>query len=313
MRFSILAAMALLLFHPCYGASKPVASSPPAPLEEREISVDGYPYGVAVDVDGTIYFTVLGKTPDLVAEDNDGYIYVLKPGKTVAEKFSMEGDFSAPKALALDKDNLYVIDIDHLMVLDKKTGKMVGHVNFGTDGPMKYLNGVVLLGDGRVITSCTDRNKIYISDPRTKTYGELVTKVPLNKPAGLAWDAENKILYIAENDAGEEKKKIVGKGRLLKMDIVTGDVTAMESTFNKFRGQYGNLQLVDNELYFSDWMKNKTPEALQKVNLKSNRVTKLARSAMQDVAGFVIRGNQYIAPSMKDQKIIISNLPKDKR
>lgn len=313
MRFSLLIGMLALLFQPCVGAVKEVAPPPPAPLEEREISVDGYPYAVVVDEDGSIYFSVIGKTPDLTAEDNDGYLYVLRPGKSVAEKFSMDGDFSAPKGLAIDKDNIYVIDIDHLMVLDKKTGKLAGHVNFGTDGPMKYLNAVVLLGDGRIITSCTDRNKLYICDPRTRTYGELVTKVPLNKPSGLAWDAVNKVLYVGENDVGEEKKKIVGKGRLLKVDITTGDVIPMESTFNKFLGQYGHLQLQGNELYFSDWAKNKTPEAIQKVNLKSNRVTKVARAAMQDVGGFLIRGNQYIAPSMKDQKIFISNLPQDKR
>lgn len=312
MRFSVLIGIVLLCSHAGYSAPKSVEPPLPPPLEEREIAVDGYPYGVAVDEDGSIFFTVLGNTPDLIAEDNDGFVYVLKPGETVPQKVSAEGDFSAPKGVAVDANYLYVIDIDNMMVLDKKTGKMVSYVNFATDGPMKFLNTLVFLGDGRIITSCTDRNKLYICDPRTKTYAEIVTKIPLNKPTGMAWDAVNKVLYVAENDTGEEKKKSVPKGRLMKVSITTGDVTVMESTFNKFKGEYGSLQLVDNELYFSDYSKNKKPEAISKINLKSNRVTKVARSSMEDVPIFVIRGNQYIAPSLKDKKIIISNLPKDK-
>ncbi|MEG2585994.1 MAG: hypothetical protein RSB24_06895 [Akkermansia sp.] len=285
---------------------------PITPLEERVIEIDGRPASVAMDGD-TMYISVIGKEMNLTKDDEDGAIYVLKPGETSPVKLTRDGEFSAPKGIAVDKDFIYVTDIDALYVLDKEEGKMQSYASFASDGPLSYINDLVLLGDGRIIVSCTDNNKIYICDPRTKSYSEIVTKLPLNHPTGLAWDAENKLLYIVESASIKEGNKEVPCGRLLTINISTGATSVISTNFDQMKGLFNGIALKDGEVYFCDWSKNKLPEAIRKLNLKSNKVSKLARASMTGVSDFIIRGNQYIAPSMEDRKIYIANLPKEKR
>lgn len=96
------------------------------------------------------------------------------------------------------------------------------------------------------------------------------------------------------------------------MNPVDGKVTELTNRNRELRGQFVGLALRDGELYFSDWSKDKTPEAIRKYNLERERMSNVATSAMQGAAQFVLRGNQIIIPAAKDKKIIVANLPENK-
>jgi hypothetical protein len=93
-------------------------------------------------------------------KDGNGFIskVSLKDGNILEREWATGLD--APKGMALAKDRLFVSDIDRLVEIDAKTGKIVArHDAAGA----KFLNDVAADGEGR----------IYVSDSGTSTIWRL--------------------------------------------------------------------------------------------------------------------------------------------
>lgn len=101
--------------------------------------------------------------------------------------------------------------------INAKTGAIEGYVDL-SPSRMKFLNDLAFI-NGRLMVSSTDTNQIFYVDTNTSSYGELVTKQPIYKPNGLAWDPERKVIYLCEYATDEKGKP---SGRLLSINPFPG-------------------------------------------------------------------------------------------
>ncbi len=91
------------------------------------------------------------------AADGNGYISKLSFEGEILDKEWVTG-LNAPKGLALHDDQLYVSDIDELVVIDTASGEVTAqHKAPGAT----FLNDVTAHEDGRVIVSEMMQNQIW--------------------------------------------------------------------------------------------------------------------------------------------------------
>ena len=282
------------------------------PYKPRPIELDFCPGGLALDGD-TLYIAVMGKSPEIGANDEDGGVATLNLADVDAKPkmLTEQGMYGSPTGLCLQKDMLCVNDVDNVYILNKKDGEMDGALSLSLDLPMKHLDGITSLEDGRVVVASRDLNKIYIGDLRSNTFAEIVTQEPLHAPSGVFWYAQDKILYVAEAAMEKVNGKNKPTGRLLMVDILFGSVKEVHGMFGKkLRGQFGSVFRYGNWLVFSDLSQEGRPECLQRLDLKNQKLTNIAPLAMHGMGHFIVRGSQVIVPAAKDKKIYIFNIKK---
>ena len=163
------------------------------------------------------------------AKDGNGFISILKPDGSVKTEQWVTG-LNAPKGMAIFNDKLYVSDIDQLVEIDIKNGKIIKKY----DAP-----GAVFLND---VTACMN-GMIFVSDTRTAKIhvlsGEKLTVwlegEPLKNPNGL----------MAENG-----KLLVGDNSIFEIDITTKEIKVI---IDDSGGVDGLEKNNNGELVFSSW------------------------------------------------------------
>ena len=228
-------------------------------------------------------------------KDKDGYLGVIPHGSTEPKKITDVDTLDAPKGLLYQDGFLYCTDVDMVYKIDAKTGTIEGYVDL-SPSRMKFLNDLAFI-NGRLMVSSTDTDQIFYVDTNTSSYGELITKQPIYKPNGLAWDPERKVIYLCEYATDEKGKP---SGRLLSINPVSREVTEL----SKERGQYG-LVYRDNALYYSDWSKDKKPEAIRRLDLKTGRSAPAATGPIEGAADFILYDSMIVVPGMAEKKIHI--------
>ena len=292
----------LLLCLACSALAAPPAKKQPEPaeplpaLEKNTIAIDGHPESVAADAEGNIYFTCIGSRLTPTEKDKDGYLGVIPHGSTEPKKITDVDTLDAPKGLLYQDGFLYCTDVDMVFKINAKTGAIEGYVDL-SPSRMKFLNDLAFI-NGRLMVSSTDTNQIFYVDTNTSSYGELVTKQPIYKPNGLAWDPERKVIYLCEYATDEKGKP---SGRLLSINPVSREVTEL----SKERGQYDGLVYRDNALYYSDWSKDKKPEAVRRLDLKTGRSAPVATGPVEGAADFILYDSMMVVPGMTEKKIHI--------
>ena len=292
----------LLLCLACSALAAPPAKKQPEPaeplpaLEKNTIAIDGHPESVAADAEGNIYFTCIGSRLTPTEKDKDGYLGVIPHGSTEPKKITDVDTLDAPKGLLYQDGFLYCTDVDMVFKINAKTGAIEGYVDL-SPSRMKFLNDLAFI-NGRLMVSSTDTNQIFYVDTNTSSYGELVTKQPIYKPNGLAWDPERKVIYLCEYATDEKGKP---SGRLLSINPVSREVTEL----SKERGQYDGLVYRDNALYYSDRSKDKKPEAVHRLDLKTGRSAPVATGPVEGAADFILYDSMMVVPGMTEKKIHI--------
>jgi hypothetical protein len=133
--------------------------------------------GPARSEPGIVWVTTGLKNPESVLPDPGGtFAYVSnvdgqpleKDGKGFISKISLDGGaviepqwaagLNGPKGMALVKDRLYVSDIDRLVEIDTKTGKIVK--SYEVEKPV-FLNDVAADGEGHVYMSDSGASVIW--------------------------------------------------------------------------------------------------------------------------------------------------------
>ena len=251
---------------------------------------------MAADAEGNIYFTCIGAKLAPTEKDKDGYLGVIPHGSTEPKKITDVDTLDAPKGLLYQDGFLYCTDVDMVYKIDAKTGTIEGYVDL-SPSRMKFLNDLAFI-NGRLMVSSTDTDQIFYVDTNTSSYGELVTKQPIYKPNGLAWDPERKVIYLCEYATDEKGKP---SGRLLSINPVSREVTEL----SKERGQYDGLVYRDNALYYSDWSKDKKPEAIRRLDLKTGRSAPVATGPIEGAADFILYDSMIVVPGMAEKKIHI--------
>lgn len=272
------------------------------PQSGRSMKLEDLPVGSPESIisDGAHYYVSnVGEKLEPSTKDGDGYIMKLDAeGTVVAEKF-IDG-LDAPKGSAIVEGMFYVADIDKVRVFDLATGEEAGEIDFSKSGTM-FLNDIAPMGDGKLVVSATDVNRIYTIDLSDNSYEELVTRPTIEGPNGLWYTAADKTLYVVSYPG--EPKGVLGKVSLKKME---GDAYPYEQV-NPFQGMLDGLAVYGDKAFVSDWNR----QSIIVMDLSSGQVGgfKLP-SQVQGPADFYFdseKGEIWL-PGMQENTITIQTL-----
>lgn len=162
-------------------------------------------------------------------KDGNGFISILGiDGKM--KNLNWVTGLNAPKGLAIYNGNLYVADIDELVVINIKEARITDKIKLEN---AKFLNDVTASENGTVYVTDMRDNKIYVLENGKLTLW--LEDQLISNPNGL-W-AENGKLYI-------------GTGQILQADIKTKEIQVL---VNDCGGIDGLEKLKDGNFIYSNW------------------------------------------------------------
>ena len=260
-----------------------------------------------------IFVANIGKVPDSLAKDNDGFISKLgKNGRVVKKDFAR--NLNAPKGMIEIDSTLYVVDIDRLVAFDMQ-GKMVleSHIQDAI-----FLNDIVLLDSNTLLLSDTGNGIIYAFNLQSKQTSEFA-KLDLTKTGGgngMLLDKAKQVLFVVcyhpDGKSG---------GQVLAIDTKTKAVKILDSQ----KGAYDGVALAKNgDLLVSDWGENLngkiyrisakngfSRDSLFGKNANANVFTKTALN-LPVIKGpadmFGTKDTLYI-PKMLENEVLVVDLP----
>ena len=143
-------------------------------------------------------------------KDGKGYISKVSLDGKIINKEWVSG-IDAPKGMAVMDGTLYVTNIDELVAIDIKSGKITKR--YPVKGA-KFLNDPVV-ANNKVLFTDMDDNKIYaLQDGKVSVWKE----GGMEKPNGLAYNngnvllASNKLMVVKENGENEVLAEGIGFG-----------------------------------------------------------------------------------------------------
>ncbi len=162
-------------------------------------------------------------------KDGNGFISILN-NKGKEKNLKWITGLNAPKGMAIFEGLLYVSDIDELVVIDIKRGKI--KAKYPAPGA-KFLNDVTACMNGKIFVSDMNTAKIHVLDGNNFTVW--TEGIPLETPNGLF--AEKGKLYVGDKNIYEYDIKTKDQ-KLLIED--TGGVDGLEKN-------------NDGDFVFSNW------------------------------------------------------------
>ncbi|WP_284653317.1 hypothetical protein [Flavobacterium terrisoli] len=252
-------------------------------------TVKGFDHIESVVADGRyLYAGDIGKnlTPD--AKDGDGKVIKLdQNGKLVDAAFAKE-TLNAPKGLVVNKDILFLTDIDRVVAIDVKTGATLYQIDFSRD--THFLNDIAVWDNNTLYVSATDVSKLYKVNLPDKTYTEVVIDKPIAGINGLFCFKKANLLYVN------------GLGNNNKANGVVGYINLKNNTFTQLtaaEGIYDGLYVANDVLYTSNWVAYDKKGILLSIQLSNHRTNRLPMDELiAGPADFVIEGNSFIVPAM---------------
>lgn len=166
---------------------------------------------------------------DPTAKDGNGFISILNADGKI-NKLKWVTGLNAPKGQAIYKGNLFVADIDELVIINIKDAKINHKVKVEN---AKFLNDVTVAEDGTIFISDTQENKIWAyANGKLNLWKE----DPLIKTPNGLW-AEKGKLYI-------------GTKQLLEADMKT---KAIKVLVDKCGGIDGLEKTDKGQFVYSNW------------------------------------------------------------
>jgi len=166
---------------------------------------------------------------DLSQKDGNGFISILKTNGEI-EDLEWVSWLNAPKGKAIYKGKLYVSDIDELVEIDIKSGKITN--KYKADGAV-FLNDVAACMNDMIFVSDTCTSKIYaLKDGKITAWLEAK---PLEGPNGLMT---------------EHGKLFVGDNNIYEVDIQLKKVTTLAENAGGVDGLEKNNE---GDFIFSNW------------------------------------------------------------
>ncbi len=189
--------------------------------------------------DNLVYVSVMGGK-----EKGDGSIAIINlEGGIENSKFIM--GLNDPKGIAIEGNKLYVSDINVLVEIDLKRGKIL-HKYEGKDA--ESLNDVAIDGKGNVFVSDMGSSSIYKLDTN-KNFKKWLSSPELETPNGVL--VQNNYLYVVGWASQETKANEDPKGGMLKIDIGTKEITKV--TPNELANLDGLQKYDENAFLVSGW------------------------------------------------------------
>ncbi len=242
--------------------------------------------------DNVLYVSNVNGNP--TEKDGNGFISkISSEGKFIKEKWIT--GLNAPKGLVKYKDKLYVSNIDQIVEISLKEGKILNRYN--VEGAT-FLNDTAVDKDGNVYVSHTlGFSAIYkLSNGNVSAW---IKDEKLNMPNGLF--IEDGILYVAGwgNIKGFNSETFATKepGGLLKISLADKNI----STIHPKIGNLDGLEKTDGGFYISDWFAGE----LKYYDSEKQQVTTLI-DLPQGSADIGLNRNEKIVyvPQMQDNKVV---------
>jgi len=162
-------------------------------------------------------------------KDGNGFISILDPDGKI-NKLKWVTGLNAPKGQAIYHGNLYVADIDELVIINIKDGKISHRIKVEN---AKFLNDVTVSEDGTIFFSDMKDNKIYsYANGKLELWSD--NKL-INNPNGV-W-AEKGNLYIGTN-------------QILEADLKSKEIKVL---VDKCGGIDGLEKLENGQFLYSNW------------------------------------------------------------
>jgi DNA-binding beta-propeller fold protein YncE len=174
-----------------------------------------------------IYVTNIDGDPS--AKDGNGFISILNADGKI-NKLKWVSGLNAPKGQAIYKGNLFVADIDELVIIGIKEAKINHRVKVEN---AKFLNDVTVADDGTVYISDTQDNKIW-------SYAD--GKLNLWK--------EDKLIKNPNGLWAEKGKLYIGTNQLLEADMRTKEIKVL---VDKCGGIDGLEKTDKGQFVYSNW------------------------------------------------------------
>lgn len=216
-------------------------------------------------------------------KDGEGYVSKLSEKGEISEKEWVSG-LNAPKGIACTKKDLYVTDIDRVVEVDLKTGKIAKTYS---NKKSKSLNDVTVSVNGRVFVSDSNGNCIfYVGKDSLEVFLESDQLGSMN---GIL--ANGNQLYLGS------------KGQLISIDQKSKDMEVLaENT-----GYIDGILMIDKNKFITSDFKGK----VQLIELgKEIEILKDASEMKINAAdlGFIPSQNILLVPTFIDNKLIAYKL-----
>ncbi|UPT69547.1 MAG: hypothetical protein M0D53_10210 [Flavobacterium sp. JAD_PAG50586_2] len=265
-------------------------------------TINGFHHVESVATDGKyIYAADIGKELSPTAKDGDGQIIKLdKKGNKIDASFIKE-KLNAPKGLAINKNTLFVADIDRIVAFDLSSGSKLYEIDFSKDS--SFLNDIAVWDNNTLFVSATDKNKLFKVNLTDKTYSEIATDKTISGINGLFCFTKSNRLYV--NGFGSDDKP----------NGVIGFINLKDNSFTKLtslEGYFDGIFVSKDVLYFSNWVAFEKKGVVMAISLYSNRCTKIA--SIEPIAGpadFFIQNDELVLPAMLSGEIHFIKLDGD--
>lgn len=266
-------------------------------------TIKGFNHIESVTTDSKfIYAADIGKELNPTVKDGDGQIIKLdKKGKVLDTNFVKER-LDAPKGLTINKEILFINDINRLLAIDLKTGTKLYEIDFSKD--TSFLNDIVVWDNNTLFVSATDKSKLYKVNLDQKTYTEIKTDVTISGINGLFCYKKTNRIYV--NGFGNDNKP----------SGVIGYINLKDNSFTRItnlEGYFDGIFISNDVLYVSNWIAFEKKGIIQAIGIYgSNKVITINTSELiAGPADFIILNDQLIVPAMMSGEIHFIKLDND--
>lgn len=266
-------------------------------------TITGFNHIESVATDGKfIYVADIGKELSPTAKDGDGKVIKLdKKGQIVDANFVKE-KLDAPKGLAINKEILFINDVDKVLAIDLKTGIKLYDIDFSKE--TSFLNDIVVWDNNTLYVSATDKSRLYRVNLIDKSYSEIKTDITISGINGLFCYKKASRIYI--NGFGSDNKP----------NGVIGYINLKDNTFTRItnlQGYYDGIYISNDVLYVSNWVAFEKKGIIQGIGIfNSYQVSTINIS--EPIAGpadFIIVNDTLIVPAMMSGEIHFIKLDSD--
>lgn len=186
------------------------------------------PESVLYDLESDIIY-VTNIDGDASAKDGNGFISTLDTDGKINNLKWVTG-LNAPKGQAIYDGNLYVSDIDELVIISIKDAKITQRIKLEN---AKFLNDVTITDDGTVFVTDSRENKVHVlADGKLKLW------------------SDNKLIEGPNGLWAEKGKLYIGTKQILEADIKTKEIKVL---VDKVGGADGLEKLKDGNFIYSNW------------------------------------------------------------
>ena len=182
---------------------------------------------------GILYVSCINGVPP-AAQDEDGFIAKVSPEDGSVIELKWVTGLDAPKGMALFGNNLYVTNIDEIVIIDKTSGEITKRIP--VEGA-QFLNDATVDSYGNVYFSDSNTNKIHMLSQQ----GVLSTWLEsesLGGPNGLYYMDD--ILMLAT----------FGEGNFKKINMATSEI---EMVVDSIPGGDGVEMVDEKDFLVSNW------------------------------------------------------------